>query len=403
MFSVEDLFTASFAIQGILSLCFCLWLIVFSKSDILRLPLRLVPYLLYVMVATLQFIPQRTIYLCGNLLIAAIYIIWLDYYAQQKTYLLLTIGLAVAGCGFTFGALLLEALFFRVLLGLTFGATLATLWFSLYEKRFHETHNISTIMTAIRLPLQILLIVTILPAPLLTLVEGEAFNLLLLPLVICLHFYVFLRLEQIATRDIRDRLTFVQENYASIFDYMSNINDILSEQIEQQSINTQEILDYVTSLVKDNVHADAGALLLVDEYEDQLNVKSTQGFFPIPYRITRERIHQLGVFHDLQSEIGGVVEDIDLLQRDRIIAIQDYIRTNPISFGETLLGETVANRKPLFIQDGERDPRSQELMGNGLTYFSSLLAYPLIVSSKLYGILCIGQSRASALFQRSGL
>ncbi len=113
----------------------------------------------------------------------------------------------------------------------------------------------------------------------------------------------------------------------------------------------------ITAAVK-NIGADAGAILMVDEYEDILRVRATYGIYP---------------------PLGPVPE----LVRVTPASLKRYFAETPIPIGETVLGETVRSGRPNLIRDTRQDERMRHNTADDILFVSSLAAIPLVVRNRV--------------------
>jgi sigma-B regulation protein RsbU (phosphoserine phosphatase) len=131
-----------------------------------------------------------------------------------------------------------------------------------------------------------------------------------------------------------------------------------------ERIEIQRVLDYVVESVVQSTNAEAGSALLVDEYDDVLRVRSVRGFFPPPYEIPE-------------------------ITKRKLAGVEEYFRSQPIEIGETVLGEAVEQGEPIFIRDTSLDDRMIANTSDDTCYVSSLMAIPLLVEKRVFGVLSV--------------
>lgn len=155
----------------------------------------------------------------------------------------------------------------------------------------------------------------------------------------------------------RESVAYYAANLESMFDFMKNLGSAISRRIEMS-----EVLDIIVNAASRNLGADAGAILLVDEYEDVLRVRATQGIYPPLYPVP-----------DIARVTTG--------------SIKRHFAETPIPIGETVLGETVGSAEPVLISNAAEDPRVSGNAADDVLFVSSLIAVPLIVANRVLGVI----------------
>jgi len=190
-------------------------------------------------------------------------------------------------------------------------------------------------------------------------VESFFYQSMLLPGTFLLHsmvMYVYYRQYKI---QFEKRLHFARSYINSVFDFIRKVNEALSEHIA-----VKQVMDFVIASVMDNTHADGGVIYLYDSREQVLKVSSISGRYPPPYPLP-----------DIVKQKVGKVEV--------------YIKSKPISPGETLIGKSAETRSPVFISHTARNPETSRLIQDEFNYCSSLIVLPLLASGKLMGVMSI--------------
>lgn len=181
----------------------------------------------------------------------------------------------------------------------------------------------------------------------------------LMPLLSLPYFAVvvlFLRMD----RDNQRWQTEVTREYInSIFHFMENIGTAMTARLD-----VEQVLDYVLESIISSTPADAGAALLVDEYQDVLKVRSVRGFYPPPYEVPQVAV----------TKTGG---------------IERYFRSTPIALGETILGEAVTRGEPIHIRNAALDPRMTINQRDDALYVSSIIILPLVVEDRILGVMSV--------------
>jgi sigma-B regulation protein RsbU (phosphoserine phosphatase) len=162
---------------------------------------------------------------------------------------------------------------------------------------------------------------------------------------------------------------FYSSNLDSTYGFMENLGNAITAKIDLSRV--QEII--ISAAVR-NIGADAGAILMVDEYEDILRVRATYGIYP---------------------PLGPV----PALARVTPAALKRYFADTPIPIGETVLGETVKTGKPTFVRDARLDERLRENTRDDILFVSSLAAVPLVVRGRVLGVLSVLKRAENQLFE----
>lgn len=182
---------------------------------------------------------------------------------------------------------------------------------------------------------------------------------ILFPMFYLIHLHILHTYHRAIVIEETETARFLHSNVDSIFDFMRTIGNAISEKVE-----IDRVLEFVAySAVKDT-SADAGAILLVDDFEDLLRVKAVCGNFPPPYQIP--------------SKV--------MAKND---SIQKYLWSTPIKLGDTVLGEAAVSGKPIFIPNSTLDERLKNNCKTDALFISSMIVIPLIVNKKVLGVLAI--------------
>ena len=154
-------------------------------------------------------------------------------------------------------------------------------------------------------------------------------------------------------------IQFYSTNVDATYDFMERLGDAITSRID-----LSQVFSLIIGAAVKNIGADAGAILMVDEYEDLLRVKATAGIYP---------------------PLGQVPE----LARMTPASLKRYFAETPIPIGETVLGQTVKTGQPVFIRDTRQDERMRHNWADDIMYCSSLAAIPLVVRDRVLGVLSV--------------
>ena len=193
----------------------------------------------------------------------------------------------------------------------------------------------------------------------------------LLPILLVPHFYAMIAYWHI-DEQYRDQQQQDSRDYIdTIFKFMEQIGTAMAERMDVEGV-----LDYILDSIVKTTNADAGAALLVDEYEDVLRVRSVRGFYPPPYEVPRVAI----------TKTRG---------------IERYFRDTPIPLGETLLGEAVANGEPVYIRTAATDERMSINRGEDALFVSSIIVLPLVSESRVLGVMSVVSTQLGVYFEEA--
>lgn len=145
----------------------------------------------------------------------------------------------------------------------------------------------------------------------------------------------------------------------NLFDFMEALGNGIA-----QRVDIQRILDMVVTSASKTVESDGAVIMMVDEQRKALRVRAMEGFYPPPYAVPEAVKH-------------------------RSASLREYLYAQVIPIGETLLGESVQEGEPIFIEDSASDERLRENLGRDFLFIQSLIAVPLIVSNRVLGVISL--------------
>ncbi len=207
----------------------------------------------------------------------------------------------------------------------------------------------------------ILMLLTVLPY------DGVLARYVVVPALSLPHLWMCLRYYNFYDSRQSTQIDFTREYIASIFSFMETIGHAMTEHIQ-----IDRVLDYILDAILASTNADAAAALLIDEYRDELRVRSTRGFYPPPYAVPKVAL----------SKRGGV---------------ETYFRSTAIPIGDTVLGEAVQSGEPIFIRDAFSDERMQHNRQDA-TYVSSIIVLPLRVEERVLGVVSLVNRKSGSYF-----
>lgn len=162
----------------------------------------------------------------------------------------------------------------------------------------------------------------------------------------------------------------LEDNVESLLRFLSTVGDAMRNHADPQIV-----LSYIVSNVIEATGAESGAVLLVDEYEDVLTLRETQGIFPPPF------------------EVPDVV-------KGKLGAVERFFQSQRIPLGETVLGQVAASAEPVYIPNAAKDERLKHNWAKDACYISSLVVVPLLQEDRVYGVLGLA-NRSGKMFGES--
>jgi len=155
----------------------------------------------------------------------------------------------------------------------------------------------------------------------------------------------------------------------SILEFMLQIGESISEGVDINSA-LQHVLD---SFIK-NTSADAGAVFMVDEDQQFIDLIALNGFFPCPFTIPLES--------------RGTKE-----------AQTEYLRKHPITIGKTVIGQSIKSGNGVYLKEAGRDEMfSQNSVKGSVQYIHSIAVIPLIISKRVLGAVALVRTTEDMAF-----
>lgn len=320
---------------------------------------RTIPVILLVRAFISYFVVEPAVYFLTDQVIYAFYMYWIAEYTTRfrlaRAFALFTVAFGLLQLvTITFG---LEGVALRIVNEVVLFASVVVIAGQLSHVTEENTEHAQIVI----LTRQVILTLFFLTRLLLIANDyvGSLIPFLVLPLGYTPHFYLMWRYQHLHEVQLQEQREFSDAYLDSIFAFMETIGTAMTERIE-----IQRVLDYVVEAVVQSTNAEAGAALLVDEYDDVLRVRSVRGFFPPPYQIPE-------------------------ITKRKLAGVEEYFRSTPIRIGETVLGESVERGEPIFIRDSSHDGRMTYNTSDDTCYVSSFMAIPLIVEKRVFGVLSV--------------
>jgi sigma-B regulation protein RsbU (phosphoserine phosphatase) len=316
----------------------------------------------------------------SDILILGVYLVWLRSYTGRKKYDAVFYILNALFFILVITNLWLQLssqymLFEKLVPHLWILSNLVYLSVTFYGVTVYNTENprmiMSTRLEVIRIPVisQLLIIIA------LVFFEASYRSVFIqyccIPFSYFLHVYVLYKYNLQYEDEQKDRHDFIQNDLESLFEFMRNLGSAIAEKLD-----LTQILNFIIASATKSTNADAGAILLVDEFEDILRVEAVNGIFPPPYEAP---------------------EQIKL----KISSIQSYFKSIPIKIGDTILGEAAKEGRPIFVRNTLNDERMKYNTKNDTLFVSSIIIIPLIVAKRILGVLSIIKRERGKFFSEN--
>jgi sigma-B regulation protein RsbU (phosphoserine phosphatase) len=284
------------------------------------------------------------------------YLVWLRLYTGRR---LIDAAYVIINCAVAAAAVI--NIFFPVLPISEFAIGLVTLADSFYLAVFLSlVSEYNTENSAIILRTRFYLAAGLVLVNLITLLygyENAIMHNLVLPLSHFLHAYVLFQYTRLFAEETERSMNALAGNLESLFEFMGNLGNAIAEKID-----IPRALEIIVSSAARNIGADAGAILMVDEYEDILQVKATYGIYP-----PLEQVSDI-----VKLSPGSVLE---------------HFTNTPVPISGTTIGSVVESAEPLFIRNTLNDKRMSANSAEDILFISSFIAIPLIVGNRVLGVL----------------
>ena len=127
------------------------------------------------------------------------------------------------------------------------------------------------------------------------------------------------------------------------------------------------LLDHInTGLIKE-INADGGAILLVDDFEDVIAVKSFTGDFPPPYKLPDDVPH-------------------------KVVRVETNFRFAQFSLEDNIFGQVVKSGTPELIVKGSEDPRLYQNEPEEFLKLGSYIIVPMKLHDTIIGVIALLKS-----------
>ncbi|GEM_PF-4498803 len=201
--------------------------------------------------------------------------------------------------------------------------------------------------------------------------EQAYITVFIMPLIYLLHLYLLYLNTESEYRFRAKTISFMKDERASTYEFFESIGRVMNEKK-----NIDEVNEYIISTIIEKSGAESGAVLLYDDYNDQLYISASAGNFIFPCTAD------------------------DKIKTD-INCFREFFKKEKSIPAGTLIDETFRKGEPLFIPDFFRlrhDPLCRENTGNNLVFISSIIMIPLEINGRPSGMICIEHNTPGRYF-----
>lgn len=142
--------------------------------------------------------------------------------------------------------------------------------------------------------------------------------------------------------------------------------------------NMNALLDYVNTTIRENIQADGGAILMVDDFEDVVSVKSFDGDFPPPYKLPPDMPH-------------------------KPVRVATNFKFATFPFKDNLFGDIVTKGKSELITKPERDDRIYQNGPEEFLECGSYIVVPMKNNDAVIGLAAFARKRGNIVFTEDEL
>ena len=133
------------------------------------------------------------------------------------------------------------------------------------------------------------------------------------------------------------------------------------------------LLDQINNGIIKETKADGGAILLVDDFDDVIAVKSFTGDFPPPYKLPDDVPH-------------------------KIVRVETNFRFAQFSLDENIFGQVIKSGQPELITNGKEDSRLYENEPEDFLKLGSYIIIPLKLQDTVIGVIALARTHEKEPF-----
>lgn len=134
-----------------------------------------------------------------------------------------------------------------------------------------------------------------------------------------------------------------------------------------------QLIDFINESLIREIKADGGAILLIDDFEDVIAVRSFSGSFPPPYKLPDDVPH-------------------------KFIRVETHMRFAQFGLDENIFGQIARNGKPELITNPTADERIFQNEDEDFLKCGSYIIIPMVIKGTVIGVAALARSATSTPF-----
>ncbi len=134
-----------------------------------------------------------------------------------------------------------------------------------------------------------------------------------------------------------------------------------------------QLIDFINESLIREIKADGGAILLIDDFEDVIAVRSFSGSFPPPYKLPEDVPH-------------------------KIIRVETHMRFAQFGLDENIFGQIARNGKPELITDPAADARIFQNEDEDFLKCGSYIIIPMVIKGTVIGVAALARTATNTPF-----
>lgn len=190
------------------------------------------------------------------------------------------------------------------------------------------------------------------------------FSYFLYAAVVFYHLRIFIKEDKYT-------ISYLKTQVESLYDFMKDIGKLIRTNAVITDIYTK-----ITNSAIENLNADAAAILMIDEKDNMLHVKSLTGYFPPPYE----------------------TDDYVSIKRDYL---KNLFVSAPINPENTIFEYSLKNNESLFIKNTNGNKKFIHNRQEGTKLISSIIILPISVFNKTTGVFAAVKTEKNSYFSNT--
>ncbi len=165
---------------------------------------------------------------------------------------------------------------------------------------------------------------------------------------------------------------------SKMLDINKNFMSKATEAYSAGESGTNALLDFINKTIKDEIKAEGAAILLIDDFDDVITVKSFDGDFPPPYKLPSDMPH-------------------------KPVRVATNFKFASFPLRDNLFGEIATSGKPELITRPELDDRIYQNGPEEFLECGSYIVVPMKSGDSVIGVTAFARKHGSPLFTEEDL